>query len=172
MGYLAESALTGVLLLWATNEAWVSSEIDGGHTTYIKHACTGYVWLLFVSFLVFEIAIQRSSRHQVKCMLGILWNERQDAGNGIVIGSCLLPLSLLVHLVLFNPVHDPTTLLSYFDAIICSTLVILVFWITGFFSLLRIIPGPIRYLFSLLFISFSFAQWTGGMSRKTRYLQA
>ena len=160
MGYLAESLLTGVLLIWATTEAWVSRETDGGHTTLIKQECASYVWVLFLSFLAFELMIQRFSQREAKSRLGMLWNERQDAGNGIVIGSCLLPLSLLVHLVLFDPVHDPTTLLSYFDSIICSTLVILLFWISGCFAILRNIPGPIRYLLSLLLLSFSFSQWT------------
>lgn len=155
--FFAESSLLFIVLLSSSYYVFFGSIL----TSQIEKSCTTYVWFLLVVSFCFEYYSKRVDNIKIQSSLGYLWNERKNIGNGIVIGTCLLPLSLLLHCVII----DPTTnnyLLPYFDASISTSLVILLFWILGIFPVFRIVPLLGRFILSLGIVSYSFAIWTKG----------
>ena len=154
--FWAESLLILSALVWST---YVIFQV---HDSTIAFSCMGYVWFLFSSFFLFEYLSSRRSPLKLKQSLGVFWNERTNAGNGIVIGSCLVPLTLLVHTVIVSPSEDPRGLLPYFDASISTPLVILVFYSIGSLSHAKWLGSIAKYILSLSFVSYAFALWTKG----------
>lgn len=156
--FFAESSLLLTILLFCSFTVF----LENGEESQIKQSATCYVLFLFSVLFSFEYYSKYLVNPcKIKASLDYLWNERENTGNGIVIGTCLLPLSLLIHCVIIDPATNQT-LLPYFDASISTSLVILVFWILGMFPILRIIPLLGRFIFSLAIVSYAFAIWTKG----------
>lgn len=159
--FWGEFILCLLVLSWASI-AIINNGIGGVVQEY-QNSCTAYVWVLFVLLSLFEVLSSKRHPRKFKESLGIFWNERKGTENGIAIGSCLIPLSLLVHTVIVPPSsEDPLSLLPYFDASISTPLVILTFYVLGFIPGMKWLGTVGKYILALSVVSYGFALWTNG----------